>query len=165
METTDFVQLGEFCARLHLADREARYVLERGFVPAGVAKSPCTGNRRQFDPLQLLWLAIVVKLRQCGIKTSQAAEIAHFGINALKAERDRGQIKADQKCYLDVADQQYGRLRTVAARSDRGAQPVPWCAIRGDRKVPVDFQPIVVLQIDLSEIARLLRANPSTAGR
>ena len=76
MAATKAIQLGVFCARLQIADREVRYVLERGIVPPGVAKSPSTGNPRQFSPAQAFWLALVVKLRRSGFKTSLAAMTA-----------------------------------------------------------------------------------------
>jgi hypothetical protein len=176
MQMKDVVQLGEFCQRLDVADREVRYVLERGFVPAGVAKSPSTGNHRQFSTGQAFWLAIVVKLRQSGVKTSQAAAIADLGISYLRGvtrglswdwrfQPERGQFDTEHKYYLDVADQKYGRIRTNACPSERGLTALPWSPIgKKDRKTSAAFQPIVVLQIDLSEIARALRVNPSPDG-
>ncbi len=76
MAPTNVIQLGDFCRRLKFTDREVRYVLERGLLPPGVSPSPSTGNPRQFNPAQAFWLALVIKLRRAGIRTSLAAAMA-----------------------------------------------------------------------------------------
>ena len=76
METRGTIQLKEFCRLFRVEDRQVRYILEAGHVPDGVRRAPSTGNRREFDPGQAFWLAIVVKLKQVGLKTPLAAEVA-----------------------------------------------------------------------------------------
>jgi hypothetical protein len=71
--TMQTIQLAEFCRCLQVTPRLVRYVLERGFVPEGVAKHPETGNHRRFSAQQAFWLVLV---KRSGITTSLAAQIA-----------------------------------------------------------------------------------------
>ena len=61
-------------------------MLEQGYVPKGVDISPNTGNRLEFGPGAAFWLAIVIKLKQAGMTTPLAAEVAErvvFGLRTL----------------------------------------------------------------------------------
>ena len=74
------IQLKEFCRLFEFDERQVRFVLEQGFVPKGVEKTPSTGNRREFGPRQAFCLAITVLLKSAGLKTPTAAEIAETAL-------------------------------------------------------------------------------------
>ena len=74
-----------FCALFGFDNRETRYVLEQGHVPKGVEQSPNTGHHRQFGPGHSFWLAIVLKLKQAGVKTPVAADVADYTNRAIQA--------------------------------------------------------------------------------
>ncbi len=52
----------EFCRLFEFDERQVRFVLEQGFVPKGIEKTPSTGDRREFGPRQAFCLAITVLL-------------------------------------------------------------------------------------------------------
>ena len=84
MRSPETIQLKEFCKLFEVHDREVRYILESGHVPYPVLQMPSTGNRREFKPDHAFWLAIVLKLKHCGIKTPLAAESANYSTAALR---------------------------------------------------------------------------------
>lgn len=161
------IQLGEFCRCLEVADREVRYVLERGFVPSGAAKAPATGNHRQFGPEQAFWLALVVKLRQFGLKTSLAAATADAALQFLRGVTQNlgwerpflpqlGWFHTDKQYLLEVADGKYVRMLTDTCPSEEGLHAFDWVDFRGCNATAKALRMIVVLSLDLAEIARIL---------
>ena len=174
MPTTDAIQLGDFCKRLQCADREVRYILERGLVPPGVAVSPSTGNPRHFDFAQAFWLAVVIKLKQAGIKTSIAAVAADRIVRGLQSVTrglgwdgrflpKEGELETDHQYFFDIADAKHGRLVTDAEPSKKGLVELPWFPLQADTKVRSlkVLEPILFIRIDLSQIARLVSGDPA----
>jgi hypothetical protein len=160
------IQLGEFCQRLRVGDREVRYILERGHVPRGTAKSPSTGNHRQFDAEQAFWLALVVKLGAFGLKVTLAAEIADAALLCLRGVTQNlgwersflpqlGHFHTDRQYLFEVADRKYMRLVTDACPSQQDLHYFDWVTLRG-RATDRALKTVVVLRIDLAEIARIL---------
>lgn len=168
MKTSGTVQLGEICERLGVRERDARYVLEQGYIPKGVAKSPESGNYRQFGPGQAFWLAMVLKLKQCGIQTPLAAKIATYAEGALRTVTQnlgwewtflpaKGWFDTEHQYFVEIAELKYIRFGTDASPSRGGRiEYLSWHRI--DKPgVPVnELRPCVVIRLDLSEIARLL---------
>src|SRR5262249_37301211 len=115
-------QLRELCTRLGVSYRDARYVCEKGWLPAGVAPQPGRGNHRQLTPAQAVWLGIVLRLKACGLTTRAAARVA------ARAERVRGMtrnlgwdwpfapfdgaLETDRRWYLEVGDVRLVRFVT-----------------------------------------------------
>jgi hypothetical protein len=85
MPSSPKIQLSEFCSLFDADDRQVRYIIEEGFVPNGVEHSPSAGNRREFGPGHAFWLAIVLKLKQTGLKTAPATDVADFANRGLRS--------------------------------------------------------------------------------
>ena len=77
------LQIGDLCRRIDVPVRQVSYVLEEGYLPEGVEQRPGRGNGRQLRIEQAYWLAIVLKLRESGIKTQAAAELADYAKRGL----------------------------------------------------------------------------------
>jgi hypothetical protein len=175
MSTIKTIQLAEFCRCFHVPTRQVRYVLERGYVPEGVAKQPATGNHRQFSPRQAFWLAMVVRVKSSGIKTPLAAQIADCALeswpNTPQAYRwDWGnspswdQIDTKHQYYVEIADSKY--LRLVSSPSSSHESPIesPWYPLKNlkarwkaGQPHTKAFTPSVILRLNKTEIARVLK--------
>jgi hypothetical protein len=160
------IQLKDFCRLFAFEDRQVRFVLEQGFVPKGVAHSPCTGNRREFGPAHAFWLAITVLLRSNGLKTSTAAEMASKVSEGLRVVTQnlnwdwtflplQGWFETDHNYFLEIGDVKYIRLLTDACPSHDGLYEFPWQPV-GSRTQIHGLKPFVTLRLDLTEIARVL---------
>jgi hypothetical protein len=162
------LQLGELCAELQLRERDVRYVLEQGFVPEGVEMTPSSGNHRQFGPAAAFWLCLVLKLKGIGIKTALAAQIATYADGALRTVTQNlgwdwqflpshGRFDTEHQYYVEVGDLTGIRLVTNASPS-RGGQfeTFDWHVIHRPRKPISNFQPCVIIRLDLTQIAKEL---------
>ena len=168
MSRSGTIQLGELCERLGVGARDARYVLEQGYIPKGVADSPDSGNYRQFGPGQAVWLGMVLKMKQFGMPTPLAAKIADFAQQALRGVTRNlawdwgfvpmsGRLDTQHQYVLEIADLEHIRLGTDANPSAGGRlEYFDWHPI--DKPgVPVeDLRPGVVVRLDLSVIAQSL---------
>jgi hypothetical protein len=161
------IQLSEFCALFGFANREARYVLERGHVPNGVEQSPNTGHHRQFGPGHSFWLAIVLKLKQAGVKTPVAADVADYTNRALHAVTQNlvwdmpflpaeGYFDTKNQYFVDVGDSQFMRLVTDSCPSQEGLYEFDWLTIKGKPTKIMTIKPFVIVRVDLSRIAKVL---------
>ena len=166
MDESPTIQLKDFCKLFRFEDRQARFVLEQGFVPKGVLQHPCTGNRRQFGPRQAFWLAIVLQLKKNGMKTSAAVKVADIASEGVRLASPNltgdwifsplaGWFGTDRQYYLDVGDFKYVRLVTDAKRSVTGLREFPWQSVRGPKQFP-DFRPFVTMRLDLTYLASAL---------
>jgi hypothetical protein len=167
MALKEAIQLGEFCRRLNDTDRQVRYILEQGFVPRGVPEAPSTGNHRQFEPGHAFWLAMVVKLKQSGVKTPLAARIADRAMDELRRVTQNlswewsfdpraGRFDTVHQYFVEVGDLKLIRFVTDANPSKDGLYFFPWFPITGRRKPVEEPQPFVVLRLDLTRIAKTL---------
>lgn len=158
------IKLHEFCRRMQIPSRDARYVLERGHVPAGVEKKPATGNHRQFGPAQAMWLAIVLKLKTAGMQTGLAATVANYAADLIRGTTQnlnwdgqfhpaQGRFHTEHEYFLEVGDRKYIRMITSANPSDQGT---PWQLIGKSLRPAKDAEPYVVVRIDLALIAKKL---------
>ena len=162
------IQLREFCQRFDVQDRVVRYILEEGHVPDGVRSWPSTGNRREFGPDQAFWLAIVLKLKEMGLKTPQAAKVADYSAEALRTVTQnlgwdwrflpiKGWFDTDHKYYIDIGDLRYIRLVTDSCPSKRGLYEFDWQPVEGKRCPIQNVRPFVLLRLDLARIAEVLK--------
>ncbi len=166
------IRVGEFCRLFHVPAREVRYVLERGFVPAGTAEAPSTGNHRRFGPGQAFWLAMLIKLKQSGVKVPFAALIADYAVESVRTitrnlnwdwsfQPEKGEFDTEHRYLVEFADLTYVRVVTTANPGVSGLYPFDWHRIQGPRTPVKDVAPIIVLQIDMTEIARALKEASS----
>jgi hypothetical protein len=160
------MQVGELCQRLSVPYRHARYALERGILPRGVAENPGRGDHRQLDAAQAFWLGIVLMLKQSGVKTPLAGQIADFAREAVRGvsqhlnwertfEPFLGRFETRHRWFVDIGDLQYVRLATTANPSHSGLYEFPWSAV-GKGKPAEGTVPVVILRLDLSRLAQLL---------
>lgn len=167
------LQIGQLCARLGVPVRQARYLLEQGFVPKGVDPDPDRGNHRQLDPAQAFWLAVVLKLKQAGLGAPLAARIADLAeasFRPVAAELARNPTyhparfvsPGDARWAVEVGDLAYARTSyqtntTISLPLDpRNLTRNPWTDVNTGEPRP-DAHPIVVIRIDLTELAERLR--------
>lgn len=77
------MQLSEFCERLQINYRAARYVLEQGLIPKGVDPNPSKGHHRLLTAGQAYWLGFLHDLRQSGVSSPTAAQIADYAAKSV----------------------------------------------------------------------------------
>jgi hypothetical protein len=158
------VKLRDICTALDVSDRDGRYVLERGFVPKGVRESPGSGDHREFSPYQAYWLGIVFKLKQSGLKTPLAANIADYADAAIRTTTQNlgwdwpflpkaGRFDTEHKYYIDVADLKYIRLVTDACPDSSEQDCFDWHTITKPRRAVKDVFPCVLIRLDVALIA------------
>lgn len=155
------IKLSELSARIDVEERELRYALARGIVPDGIPKTPGSGHHHQFDFRQSFWLAVAVRLKAAGLKTPLAGKIVKW------CERDSragffntssfiGQLLSEETCRLEVGDAKYVRIVSYAkSGSPQQNRNTAWERLRKSRTC-TDANPIVVVQVNLTELARLL---------
>jgi hypothetical protein len=138
------MKVGVFCRRLGLEPRHARYVLEQGILPVGVASDPGRGEHRDLDSAQAFWLGVVLKLKASGVKTPRAGEIADFAREGVRGDRPElelghrfnpflGRFDTDHQWYVDIGDLEFIRMATTANPSHAGLYEFSWSVI-GKRK-------------------------------
>lgn len=168
MAETETIQLREFCRLFQVKYREVRYILEEGYVPDGVRRTPSTGNRREFKPDQAFWLAIVLKLKNIGLKTPLAARAADYASDGLRSVTQnlswdwhflpqKGWFDTDHQYYIDIGDLKFIRLLTDACPSKKGLYEFDWHPVEGARKPVPNVRPFVILRVDLVCIAEVLK--------
>ena len=161
------IKLHAVCEALGVRYRDARYVLERGFVPTGISPSPGSGEHRDFSPHQAFWLGLVLHLKAAGLKTPLAAQIADYADEATSTTTQnlswdlrfcprKGRFDTEHRYFVEVADSKFIRLVTDACPSQPGLYHFDWHQV-GKRRVPIkDVQPYVLLRIDISLLAAKL---------
>ncbi|PQO36386.1 hypothetical protein DTL21_10845 [Bremerella cremea] len=171
------IQLRQFCELFNVEHREVRYILEQGYIPKGVMKSPSTGNRREFQPDHALWLGIVLKLKQVGIRTPLAAMVAERAVEGMTIFAQlygwdyglfpfKGRLDADQNYFMDIGDLTCirfvfdvfptGRVSRDFRIRMRARRYLGWQPVDGSRCPVQDFEPFVTLRVDLLRIIKLL---------
>ena len=168
MSTDPTIQLQDICEALDVRDRDARYVLERGFIPKGVYIKPSSGTYRRFSGGQAFWLGMVLRLKATGIKTPLAATIADYAARSVQTVTQNlgweysflpshGRLATQNNYWVEVADLKFIRFGTNAGPS-RAGKPgwFDWHAVK-KLGVPVsNVQPFVVIWLDISQICRRL---------
>lgn len=166
------MKLGELCDRLKVPYRHARYLLEQGILPTGVAESPGRGEHRDLKPAQAFWLGIVMMLKQNGLNATIAGRIADFAREGVRGitqnlnweypfEPFLGKFETENLWFVDIGDLEYVRMATTANPSFEGLYEFPWSLI-GKRQTANDASPIVIIRLDLSRLARAM-ATPASA--
>lgn len=167
--TTRMLKLHDICRALDVRDRYARYVLERGFIPEGVPISPGSGEHRDFDPHQAFWLGMVLKLKESGLKTPLAVQVANYADGAVCTAAQNlgwdylffpkgGRFETEHEYIVELGDVKYIRLRTNASPSQEGDYAFDWHHV-SKPGVPVrNVRPCVVLRLDVAQIAARLGA-------
>ena len=169
MTSSPAFQLKDLCQRLKVRDRDARYVLEQGFVPEGVDRAPNRGNHRQFDARQAFWLGMVLKLKEVGLKTPTAAAVADYAERAVCTVTQNlnwdwsflpsaGRFDTEHQYFVEVGDGQYIRFATDANPSRDGLHFFDWQPVTGRGRPVKNVSPCVILRLDVSRIAALLQS-------
>lgn len=161
------MKIGELCRRLSIPYRHVRYVLEEGILPPGIEGDPGKGEHRDLDSGQAFWLAVVMKLKQNGLRMALAGEIANLaqrGVQgiAINLAWDRefrpfaGQLQTEHQWYVDIGDLEYLRMATTANPSGGGRlEEHPWVRIADSQAAP-QARPVVIIRLDLARLAELL---------
>ena len=144
------MKLAEFCRRIDVPYRHARYVLEQGILPDGVADQPGRGEHRDLDPAQAFWLAIVLKLKASGVQAPVAGQVADFvreGVQGIARQLSwdpgfrpfQGGMETDRCWYVDVGDLTCLRMVTDANPSGGGRlEEFPWVRLGTRKHVAAD---------------------------
>ena len=164
------IKLKELCRLLDVKERQASYVMERGFVPKGIEKTPDRGNHRYFRPHHAFWLGLLLKLKEHGIQTPLAATIATFSDEALRTLTQnlswdwqflpaQGKLDTEHEYYLDVGDMKHVRLATDANPSQKKRLwYTDWYPVQGPKRAKKkNIRPLVAVRIDLGKLALLLK--------
>jgi hypothetical protein len=166
MQQMSTIQLADFCRLFAVDDRPVRYILE-GFVPKGVDHSPNTGNRREFGPGHADWLAILLKLKQSGLKTALAAEVANFANQAIRAATNNlnwdprfspatGGFDRQHQYYLAIGDFDYLQLVPMLITAKTASMNAAGGPSRGERRRLSRSGRLSFLRVDLARIAQVL---------
>jgi hypothetical protein len=164
------IQLGDLCRRLDVPYRHARYVLEEGILPEGVEPSPERGHHRQLTLAQAFWLGITLKLKQSGVRAPLAGQLTDLAIAALRSVCQNrnldwrfaphlGWLETDLQLFVDIADLLYLRVLADATSRGKGVKAFPWWSIGRQRRRPKAVDPVVIIRIDVSRLAQVLRAQ------
>lgn len=173
MPTPATIQLQDVCQALDVRDRDARYVLERGFVPKGVDLSPCKGTHRKFTGGQAFWLGMVLRLKATGIKTPLAAQIADYAARSVQTvtqnlgwepsfSPSQGRLKTDHGFWVEIADLKFIRFGSDASPSNGGKlEWLDWHAVPKPRMPQPEIKvanvrSYVTIRLDVAEICRAL---------
>jgi hypothetical protein len=136
-------------------------------LPEGVEAAPSTGHHRYLGLGQAYWLAIVLKLKQAGVKAPLARDVAdyakaHLGRLARQQELDRGfspfdgRFESTATWYVEFGDNQYIRLVKEVGPGQSEPFASPWFRL-GGYTTAKDARPAVCLRVDLTRIAEMLR--------
>jgi hypothetical protein len=162
------MRVGELAERLHVRYRDVRYILEQGGLPLGIEEKPGRGEFRDLNPGQSFWLAIVLNLKQIGIRVPIAKQVADFAREAVRTvtqnynwersfEPFLGKLETENQWYVDIGDLKFIRLVTSACPSIEGLCELPW-SIVGQRKTVQDVVPVISVRVDLTRLASLMAA-------
>ena len=158
--------LREFCDRISVKYRDARYVLAHGMIPDGIDEEPGRGNHRTFNYRHSFWLAIVLKLKAARIQPKLAADMAKWAERvkgfALNLGWDwnfspfDGKFPTENKWYLEVGDAQLVRLLTDANPSCEGVTDESgWVQMKSGKRQG-NAAPTVIVRVDLSRLSNQL---------
>jgi hypothetical protein len=160
------MQIGELARKIGVPYRHARYALEQGLMPKGVEENPGRGEHRQLEPKAAFWMALLLTLKENGLRAPLAAEIAeHLRLNVRSIASNLmwdpdfdpfvGKFETKYQWCADVAQLEFVRLVTTANPSRRGHLcELPWHEIRA-RTMP-NIQPVIFIRIDLAGLAQKL---------
>jgi hypothetical protein len=122
-------RLQELCQRLNVSYRDARYICEKEWLPADVARDPGRGNHRKLSPRQAVWLGLVLKMKACGVRTERAARIAAFAERIKDLTRNlvwdwtfspfQGAFDTKHLWIIEVGDMRFIRFLTDANPSGK----------------------------------------------
>lgn len=160
------LKLCDFCDRIGVKYRDARYALAHGMVPEGIDEYPGRGNHRVFNYRQAFWLAILLKLKAAGIERSLAAEMAswaervkgyavNLGYDGKFSPFD-GKYVTKNKWYLEVGDKKFVRILTDANPSRKGVVDISGWVHMKSGNLQQDAAPTVTVRIDLAQLSNQL---------
>ena len=161
------IQLRDICEALDVSDRDARYVLERGFIPKGVYVKPASGTHRQFSGGQAFWLGLVLKLKASGINTPLAAKITDYAARSIQTVTQNlgwespflpthGRLETENGYKVEIADLTFIRFGTDAGLSTEGYEWFDWHLIEKPGTPVGNIHPYVLLSVDLTHLSRQL---------
>ena len=163
------LKLKELCQRLAVDYDQARYTLARGMLPKAIAAlEPGRGNHRVFDASQAFYLAVCLKLKEAGVNTTLAAQIADWSRKVQGISQNlgwdhefapfAGKFETTHQWYLDVGDARFVRLVTDANPSQEGLAVMPWTEM-ATRKLCKAARPAVVFRVDIGLVAEQLKGS------
>lgn len=167
------MQIGEIAERLKAPPRTLRYILEEGIVPTGVDPNPGRGEHRDLDVHQTFWLAMVVVLKQSGLKTplagAIAGEVMYRLVIASLPRRSRkyefdwsgetGGSTDEARWYAEVGD--LVAVRLVVQPPGQPHLTTEWETLRDRRQRVPTSEPLVTIRVDLTTLASILRDSPA----
>lgn len=170
MIVTEPLQIGEVCRRLDVPYQHAKYILERGYLPVGAEAEPGHGHHRKLTIGQATWLAIILKLKVSGVRVPQAALVADFAREAVRAVGQQmsldanfipfeGRLGTDRQWFIDFGDMKYIRLVTYAfATKEKVSKLGGWSTLKEPFRMDALAAPSVVFRVDLTRITQMLLA-------
>lgn len=167
-ETIAPMQLSEFCERLQINYRAARYVLEQGLIPKGLDPHPSKGNHRLLTAGQTYWLGFLHYLKQSGVTSPVAAQIADYAAESVSTMCQqlnydpsfspfKGRLLTERIWSIEVGDLQV--IRVKCDRDPSGRPFVSGWSLLGKRKTIDAFEPFVTLEVNLTRLANRLRGQ------
>lgn len=161
------MRLGELVKRLDVSCREARYVLERHHADHWVQPTPGSGHHRQLTPGEAFALALLLRLRQSGLRPKDAqrvVELVEEGTRGVARQlgwdpRYRpfdGQFATEFTWLAEVGDMKAFRIVTDANPSaGRKMQELPWITLGKRRRKLEGYEACVTIRVNLNQLADL----------
>ena len=161
------MKVGELCERLDVSYRDARYVLEEGILPKGVDENPGKGDHRDLTNDQAFWLAIVLLLKQNGVKPLIAGKIASYASSLMQYtgpdklgydvfEPADGLFNTGLEWYLDIGDLRSYRMETISTLGKNKFPEIePWRDFE-THELAQNNRPLVIIRIDIGGIKHRL---------
>lgn len=166
-------KLSDLWERLEVSEHDVRHVLNEGVLPPGADPAPGRGRHRRFDAAAAFWLSVVLRLKAVGLQVPAAAKVADRIADAKRqagvqgdpwivagggGPRDAAGPGRPARWLLEVGDGLFLRIkpdRPAGPRNERA-----WVELETGKAIDPrssdDPRPVVVVRLDLTELARLL---------
>ena len=159
------MDLLEIARRTGIEPRRLRYAIYHTLMPGVSPVDVGRGSVRRFTEFEAFGIALAAMLLDAGLKRNLVTECIDLlarragretptnDIPLFRAFASRGTAR------LDVADGRYVRLR-IGSTVGRKSPETAWERTNGGRPVPTDYDPLVLLSVNVTPLREALRGKP-----
>jgi hypothetical protein len=152
--------LGQIAEFISIPLRKLRYVLDHGMLPGGAVASRGRGAVRSFTTFEAFGIVTAALMLQAGLKRA----LVRQGLAALceGSSRHVATIPLYQAfttagaAHMELADWTFVRICGLCRRPGAVCDTT-WIPLAGDKPPAKDYEPLVTITINLSQISRKLR--------
>lgn len=159
--------------KLNVPYRTVRYVLERGHAAHWIPAEPGSGHHRNLSDGQAFALAMLVTLKQAGLRMPEAEAVTRLVEEGLRTlarglgwdpgfQPFRGELQTARTWLAEIGDAAAFRLQTDAHPSRAGVlKALPWTTWHRPRQELKGYRPCITVCINLSRLAALVAGGGS----